>query len=168
MHAIWDVEYFSKDQKKSAQSGGRGNGPLAWRFFRFQSMYFCCGVLLWISFLLQAAREMLWFYQPRSQPAGSCFMVQLQEIISQTQKRPLHLDLDHAPEQEAAEVHILLHHGKDALRLDASVDTQQLPEVCVDFLFHFFTLTNKLLRYVQNLAALLQRFLAVAAEALLL
>ena len=75
---------------------------------------------------------MLWFYQPRSQPAGSRFMVQLQQVICQTQKRPLHLDLDHPAQQEAAEAHVLLHHGKDALCLNASVDTQQLPEVCVD------------------------------------
>ena len=34
-------------------------------------------------FLLQPSRELLWHYQPRSQPVSFRFMMQLQEVVCQ-------------------------------------------------------------------------------------
>ncbi len=35
------------------------------------------------NFLLQPSRELLWHYQPRSQPVSFRFMMQLQEVVRQ-------------------------------------------------------------------------------------
>ena len=54
-------------------------------------------------------------------------MMQLEQVVGQTQKRPLDLDLDRAAEQESAKVHVFLCHGEDALGLDTAVHADQLP-----------------------------------------
>ena len=88
--------------------------------------------------------------------------MQLENVVGQAQERPFHFDLDSAAEKEPTKAHVFLDHGKDALGLDAAIDPDQLALDCVDPFFHCLPLTGKTLGYIDDLAALCQRFLAAA------
>ena len=87
--------------------------------------------------------------------------------MDQAQERRFPFDLHTSPEQEPAEVHILLYHGKDAFGLDAPVHTQKLPLSGVDPLLHRFPLGGESFGCIDDLASLLQRFLAARVDTLL-
>ena len=56
-------------------------------------------------------------------------MMQLENVVGQTQQRPFHFNLNGTAEQEATKAHVFLDHGEDALGLDAAVDADQLASV---------------------------------------
>lgn len=64
-------------------------------------------------------------------------MVQLEDVISKAEKKPLHRHIVFPPGQEATELHILLYHCKGTLSLDGAVDAQQAALLGTDALFHF-------------------------------
>ena len=95
-------------------------------------------------------------------------MVQLEDVIGQTQKHPLYLNLDRTAEQKSSEAHVLFGHGKNALGLDAAVYADELTLFGVDPFFHFSPLAGKALGNIDNLAAFLKCLLTPAdANALL-
>ena len=95
--------------------------------------------------------------------------MQLENVVSQTQKRPFHFHLYCAPEQKATEAHVLFYHGKDALCLNTAIDAQELSLLAVDLFFHRFSLGRKTLGDIEYLVPLFQRFPAPSGtDALLL
>ena len=76
--------------------------------------------------------------QVLSQPTCLCFMVQLQKIIGHAHKIPFHHDFGFSPGQKTPEVHVLFNQGKNALRLNGTVDPKQDPFLCGNLLLHCF------------------------------
>ena len=76
--------------------------------------------------------------QVPSQPTRLCFMVQLQKIIGHAHKIPFYHDIGISPGQKTPEVHVLFNHGKYALCLDGTVDTEQDSFLCGNLLLHCF------------------------------
>ena len=75
---------------------------------------------------LQSYRKPRWNHKTCSQALFLSFMMQLEQIVRQTEKHPFHFDLDSAPEHESPKSHIFFRHGKYTLGLNASIDTDQL------------------------------------------
>ena len=126
---------------------------------------------LWIIlfFRLQSRGKPLWNHKSGSQAVCLKLMMQLENIVSQTEKRPFHFHLHRASEQKTAEVHILFYHGKDALCLNTAIDAQELSLLAVDFFFHRFSLGRKTLGDIEHLVPLFQRLFApTGTDALLL
>ena len=91
--------------------------------------------------------------QVRSQPACLCFMVQLQKIIGHAHKIPFYHDIGISPGQKTPEVHVLFNHGKNALRLNGTVDTEQVSFLCGNLLLHCFPLRQEVFGHVQPLCS---------------
>ncbi len=89
-------------------------------------------------------------------------MVQLEDVISEAEKKPLHCHIAFSPGQETSELHILLDHCKGTLSLDRAVDAQQTAFLRADALFHLFPLAQEVLVDVQRLGSLLQGLLTVS------
>ena len=87
--------------------------------------------------------------QVRSQPACLCFMMQLQKVISHAHKIPFHHDIGIPPGQKTPEVHVLFNHGKNALRLNGTVDPKQDPFLCGNLFLHGFPLLDEVFGHIQ-------------------
>ena len=112
------------------------------------------GIRVFGCFWLQALRIFLRNHKPRSQAAFLEFIVQLENVIGKAQERPFDFDLDLPAKQEASEVHVLLHHRKDAFGLDAPIDAKKFALLGVDSLFHRFPLCGKAFGYIDDLVPL--------------
>ena len=63
-------------------------------------------------------------YEVGSQTASFRFMMQLEDIVSETEEKPFHGHIVFPLGEETSELHILLGHGKGTLGLNGTVDAQ--------------------------------------------
>ena len=95
-------------------------------------------------------------------------MVELEDVGGDTQKRPFRWYLWPSPAHESAVIEVLLRESERAFSLYGAIDEQQPAFRSIELRFHGRPLGSEALGDVDDLAALLQRFLAVGADALLL
>ena len=89
-------------------------------------------------------------------------MMQLENVVGQTQQRPFYFYFNGAAEKEPSKPHVFLDHGEHTLGLDAAVDADQLSLSRVDAFLHLSPLPCETLGYIDDLTALCQRLLTAA------